>query len=317
MTGSMAIRVDQLTKRDRTRARVDALSFEVPAGEVVGLLGPNGSGKTTVMKMLVGLVRPSSGQAEILGCRVGSKEFPAALRNVGALIESPALYGQLTVTENLAIESVARRTPISSQEMTDLLTEVGLADRAGQRASTLSLGLKQRLGIALALVTKPALVLLDEPANGLDPAGIVETRWFLRRLAERGTTVLVSSHQLNEAQQTCTRIVVMAAGQVVAAGPTSEILRSLSGNRFIVRVQTNDLPLAKFCLSQIGWEWSTDDSATTIAVTVPGRLGGADLNRALGTRGIHAIEISEVGVTLEAAFLELTRNNEDRQHVAR
>ena len=316
MIGSTAIRVDQLTKRDRTRTRIDSLTFDVPAGEVVGLLGPNGCGKTTAMKMLVGLVSPTSGRAEVLGCRVGSKEFPVALRKVGALIESPALYGQLTVRENLELESVARSSPISRAEMGDLLTEVGLSERADQRASTLSLGLKQRLGIALAVVTKPELVLLDEPANGLDPAGIVETRQFLRRLAGRGTTVLVSSHQLSEAQQTCDRIVVMSAGRVVTAGLTAEILRRFSGNRFVARLQPGEVSVAQSCLNLTRWEWEADGSDASITVTLPDQLGGADLNRALSAHGIHAIEIIEARVTLEEAFLKLTRTEKEHADAA-
>ena len=174
-----------LSKRYGPHVAVDDLSFEVPAGQVIGLLGPNGAGKTTAMKMLLGLVRPTSGSAHLLGTHLGDPGFGHALRRPGALIEAPALYERLTARQNLQLQAKALGLTTDATRIDELLDLVDLAERAGDRAGGYSLGMKQRLGIAVALIGDPALVILDEPANGLDPAGIVEIRHLLRRLPQR------------------------------------------------------------------------------------------------------------------------------------
>jgi ABC-type multidrug transport system ATPase subunit len=314
---SVMVRTENLTKRDSERNRVDSLTFEVLAGQIVGLLGPNGSGKTTALKMLVGLIRPTHGFADVLGCRVGSPGFPSALHRVGALIESPALYGQLTVRQNLIAQARVLRVGDSAKRIAELLDLVDLGDRADSRASTLSLGMKQRLGIALALIAKPELVLLDEPANGLDPAGIVEIRNLLRRLPELGTTVLVSSHQLAEVQQACDRLIVMTAGHTVANGTTNEILHGFSGNRFVIRLEAADLLVSLECLTNAGLQTSLDPAGSQITVTLPDHWTGQDLNRTLSTNNIHAIEIRHETATLEEAFLAMTSTGPKDNHAAR
>jgi ABC-2 type transport system ATP-binding protein len=310
------VRAENLTKRDSERTRVDSLNFEVPSGQIVGLLGPNGSGKTTALKMLVGLVRPTSGSAEVLGCRVGSADFAAALRNVGSLIEAPSLYGQLTVRQNLAVQARLLGVDDIERHTLELLKLVDLDDRANDRASTLSLGMKQRLGIALALIARPSLVLLDEPANGLDPAGIVEIRLLLRRLPEMGTTVLVSSHQLTEVQMACDRLIVMAGGRSVADGTTAEILQGFSGNRFVIRLEPDDFATSLECLENAGLEIEPDPTASAITLTLPDHWTGQDLNRTLSTQNIHAIEIRRETVSLEEAFLAMTSNEQKDNHAS-
>jgi ABC-2 type transport system ATP-binding protein len=310
------VRAENLTKRDSERTRVDSLNFEVPSGQIVGLLGPNGSGKTTALKMLVGLVRPTSGSAEVLGCRVGSADFAAALRNVGSLIEAPSLYGQLTVRQNLAVQARLLGVDDIERHTLELLKLVDLEDRANDRASTLSLGMKQRLGIALALIARPSLVLLDEPANGLDPAGIVEIRLLLRRLPEMGTTVLVSSHQLTEVQMACDRLIVMAGGRSVADGTTAEILQGFSGNRFVIRLEPDDFATSLECLENAGLEIEPDPTASAITLTLPDHWTGQDLNRTLSTQNIHAIEIRRETVSLEEAFLAMTSNEQKDNHAS-
>ena len=220
------------------------MSFDVPAGEVVGLLGPNGAGKTTAMKMLLGLVKPTSGRATVLGAQHTSPEFAHAVQRVGALIESPALYERLSARRNLELQARALGLSSDPTRIDELLELVDLTDRANDHARTYSLGMKQRLGIAVAMIGRPELVILDEPANGLDPAGIVEVRNLLRRLPDMGTTVLVSSHQLAEVQQACDRLVVLADGRLIASGTTDEIVQGHTSRDFTVRLDPADLTIA-------------------------------------------------------------------------
>ena len=208
-TPRTVVTVDRLTKRYGDHVAVDALSFDVPAGQVIGLLGPNGAGKTTAMKMLLGLVKPTEGTAELLGTDVTATNFTHALRRTGALIEAPALYERMSARKNLQLQAHALGVAVDRNRIEELLELVDLSDRAKDNAGSYSLGMKQRLGIAVAMIGRPELVVLDEPANGLDPAGIVEIRELLRRLPSMGTTVLVSSHQLSEVQQACDGLVVL------------------------------------------------------------------------------------------------------------
>lgn len=284
---------------------VDSLSFDVPAGQVIGLLGPNGAGKTTAMKMLVGLVKPTSGNAEVLGSSLGSASFAHAIKRVGALIESPAIYLRLSARQNLELQARALSIEADRSRIDELLELVDLTDRSGDHAGKYSLGMKQRLGIAIAMLGSPELVILDEPANGLDPAGIVEIRKLLRRLPEMGTTVLVSSHQLAEVQQACDSLVVLANGKLIAAGTTEEILAGFSSSGFTLRLDPMDLTAAFDHLSDLGLkvESTTSDS---IDLNLPDDWTGHHLNRALASHDIYASEIRHNSVTLEEAFLAMT-----------
>ncbi len=303
------IEVDGLTKRYGSSAAVDSLSFEVPAGQVIGLLGPNGAGKTTAMKMLLGLVRPTMGRVRVLGAEYGSAEFANAVQRVGALIESPALYERLSARQNLELQARALGLPRIPSRIDELLDLVDLADRSGDRAGTYSLGMKQRLGIAVAMVGRPELVILDEPANGLDPAGIVDIRRLLRRLPDMGTTVLVSSHQLTEVQQACDRLLILNDGRLIASGTTAEILAGNGTDELRIRLDPTDLAAAvESCQRHHLTITSRSDDAVTVALA--DNQSGRDINQMLAAGGIYAIEIVRQTTSLEHAFLNMTGANQ-------
>ncbi len=226
------IRCQGLTKRYGANVAVDRLDLTVTAGQVFGFLGPNGAGKTTTMRMLLGLVRPTAGEAWLNG-------RPAAagggLEGVGAMIEEPAFYPWLSGRQNLRVLALSG-PPLSgpalsgpalarggSDPITAALARTGLSEVARRKVKTYSQGMRQRLGLAAALLRSPALLVLDEPANGLDPAGIREFRTLLRSLAADGTTVFLSSHQLAEVEQVCDQVAVLSAGRVVAHGPVADL----------------------------------------------------------------------------------------------
>lgn len=300
------VRVESLTKRYADQVAVDSLSFEVPTGQVIGLLGPNGAGKTTAMKMIVGLVKPTSGRAELLGVSSDEPAFGHALRRVGSLIESPALYRNLSARQNLQLQAKALGVEATPSLVDELLELVDLADRADDRARSYSLGMKQRLGIAVAMVGKPELIILDEPANGLDPAGIVEIRRLLRRLPQMGTTVLVSSHQLNEVQKAADSLVVLDRGRLIACGTTDEIIGSQTSASFQIRLAPDDLASAIAALSAHGVA-ATTESVDQLSVTLGDGWRGRDLNRLLAEGGVYADQIVHNTVSLEEAFLAMTQ----------
>ena len=215
---------DGLSKQFKTGLAVDDLTFEVPEGEVVGLLGPNGAGKTTAIRMLLGLAKPTGGGTTLLGLSPDDEDFRDAVRQVGSLIEGPALYSRATAPQNLIIEAEAIGIDRPNGQVDDLLELVGLDDRADTRTGSPSLGKKQRLGLAPSLMGSPRLVVLDEPTNGLDPAGIVEIRELIKRLPDRGTSVLVSSHLLAEIQLMCDRAATLQRGRLVADGTIHDLI---------------------------------------------------------------------------------------------
>jgi ABC-2 type transport system ATP-binding protein len=224
---SVAIRTEKLTKRYGDRLAVDGLDLLVKTGTVFGLLGPNGAGKTTTIAMLLGLVRPTSGQAELLGLPVPAK-LADVLHRVGALIEAPAFYPYLSGYVNLQL--LARLRGLAEQRVQAVLEVVELSERGRDKVRTYSQGMKQRLAIAAALLNEPALIILDEPTNGLDPAGTVEMRRLVRRLAEGGTTVVLCSHLLSEVEQLCEEVAILKQGRLVAQGSLQELLAT-AGNR--------------------------------------------------------------------------------------
>jgi ABC-2 type transport system ATP-binding protein len=215
----LAISVTDLSKKYETGYAVSHANFEVPIGTVCGFVGPNGAGKTTTIRMLLGLISPSSGTAQILGESINDPEKYLPL--VGAMIEGPAFYPALTGAENLRVLATLGGFP--KERVEELLARVGLADRGKSKYKTYSLGMKQRLGIAAALLPNPQLLILDEPTNGLDPEGIQEVRDLLRELANNGTTVFVSSHLLSELELISDYIVMLRKGEVVFAGPMHEL----------------------------------------------------------------------------------------------
>jgi ABC-2 type transport system ATP-binding protein len=302
-----AISVRHLTKTYGTHTVVDDMTFDVPAGRVVGLIGPNGSGKTTTMKSLLGLVKPSGGDIHVLDATVGAPGWGSVLTRVGSMIEEPPIYANLTTRQNLQYQSIAVTGSVDAAQIDEILLLIDLASRADERPKKYSLGMKQRLGIGISLIGKPELVILDEPANGLDPAGIIEIRQLLRRLPESGTTVLVSSHQLAEVQQACDQLVIIANGRMITQGTTDEILRSQTAHRFDLVVAASELDAAMDSVRHAGIEVTATDNGRFVA-TPPADVDGAALNRLLVGAGIFASSISQPTASLEEAFLDLVRN---------
>ena len=234
------LKVENISKHFGNLKAVDELSFEVAAGEVFGFLGQNGSGKSTTIRMLLSLIHPSGGTIELFGKSL-QKERNQILEQVGAIIERPDLYPYLSAYEHLQLFAKVRKQKIKASAIEDTLDKVGLLDRAKDKIQTFSLGMKQRLGIAIALVHNPQLIILDEPTNGLDPQGIADIRKLIQDLAKEGKTILVSSHLLAEIEQVATQILIIHKGKKVVAGSTQALL---DPQMKIVQLKTLDDQLA-------------------------------------------------------------------------
>ncbi|QXE35269.1 ABC transporter ATP-binding protein [Streptomyces sp. GMY02] len=298
-----------LTKRFRGgQLAVDRLDLTVPAGSVFGFLGPNGSGKTTTIRMLMGLIQPTAGSATLLG-RPVPRAARAVLPQVGALIEGPALYGFLTGRDNLVRYDSADPTADPRTRLTrvaEALDRVGLTAAAGKKAKAYSLGMKQRLGLAAALLQPRRLLVLDEPTNGLDPQGMREIRTLVRELAADGTTVFLSSHLLDEIEQVCTHAAVMAQGRLIIQGPVADLA---AGTRGRLAVTTPDPGEAARVLKERGVTdvVMTDDRVTGELPTAEGEpLDPADLNAALVGAGVRVRAFGIERASLEDAFVALT-----------
>jgi ABC-type multidrug transport system ATPase subunit len=303
MTSNLVIETRALTKRyGDAIVAVDGLELRVRRGEVYGFLGPNGAGKTTTLRMLLGLVRPTSGTAVVLGAPPGT---PDGLARIGALVEAPAFYPYLSGRDNLRV--LAGYAGVGEDRVAAVLGEVGLSDRAGDRSSTYSLGMKQRLGVAAALLKDPELLILDEPTNGLDPAGMAEMRAFIRSLGAGGRTVVLSSHLMGEIEQVSDRVGVIRAGSLVAEG-TVEELRGRAGLRVRAEPQAEAARLIGG-LPDVDAVTSVDG---VIDVTVDAARASA-INRALVEAGIAVSELYAQKASLEDVFLELTTSGDDQR----
>jgi ABC-2 type transport system ATP-binding protein len=302
-SGELALATRDLRKSYGSRLALAGLDLSVPSGVVYGFLGPNGAGKTTTMRLLTGLIHPDHGTIELLGRPFGRRDRKR-LFEVGALIESPSFYPFLSGRENLrALGATGERTSIARLE--ELLEQVGLNERSRDKVSGYSLGMKQRLGIAAALLSDPRLLLLDEPANGLDPAGIVAMRETLRHLASAGTTVFVSSHLLAEVQQLADMIGIIAAGRLVREGTIAELLHDADLVR--VRVGPEEVARATARLESLAGTDGVeviDGAAGWITVRIPASRA-AEVNRTLAEVGVYAGRL-EAGSDLEDLFLALT-----------
>jgi len=276
---------------------VDGLDLSVPSGGVFGFLGPNGAGKTTTIRCLLGLVRPTGGRCRLLGHEPA--DLHRVIGRIGSIVESPTMYPRFTGRRNL--ELLARIDGIGRSRVREVLEQVSLADRADDLVKTYSLGMKQRLGIAAALLKDPELLILDEPANGLDPAGIVEVRELMRRLGRDGRTVFVSSHILSEVQQTAERVAILARGRTVATGPVHEVLTAGHAAGLVVRL--DDVAGGLRALAESGIAARSDDGV--IRVDLP-PADAARVNRTLADRGLYLSELRPDEADLETVFLELT-----------
>jgi ABC-2 type transport system ATP-binding protein len=299
--GDLVIETRALTKRyGDSIIAVDELDLRVRSGEVYGFLGPNGAGKTTTLRMLLGLVRPTSGQVAVLGVPPGA---PEGLARIGAMVEAPAFYPYLSGRDNLLV--LGRHAGVAEHRVEAVLDEVGLLDRSADRWATYSQGMKQRLGVAAALLKDPELLILDEPTNGLDPAGMAEMRDFIRSLSQGGRTVMLSSHLMGEVEQVTDRVGVIRDGSLVAEGTVEEV-RGRAG----LRVRAEPLAEAARMIRALP---DVDEVAIVdglLDVTVDSSRAAA-INSLLVKAGIAVSELYAQQASLEHVFLELTRSGEE------
>jgi ABC-2 type transport system ATP-binding protein len=294
MTTNITVR--QLTKRYGDTVAVDDLTFEVRPGVVTGFLGPNGAGKSTTMRVILGLDQPTAGTA-LVGGRA-YRELDEPLRHVGALLDADAMHPGRSARNNLRV--AARSNGIAMSRVDDVLEQVGLTTVANRRVKTFSLGMRQRLGIAGALVGDPPVLLFDEPVNGLDADGVRWVRHLLRDLAREGRTVLVSSHLLSEMQQTADHLLVIGRGRLIADASTREVLAAAGGNA--VRVRTEDPGALARALERIGADIERLDDG---ALHVRG-ASTAEVGSVARSANVEVHELAEVAISLEHAYLELT-----------
>lgn len=301
-TGEVVFRTRNLSKQYGQRLAVDNLNLEVKRGEIFGFLGPNGAGKTTTIRMALGLITPTGGSIEILGQDLATRGAHI-LPRVGALVETPALYLYMSGRDNLrAVGSALGGVP--DKRIEEVLTLVGLQGRQKDRVRTYSLGMKQRLGVAIALLQDPDLLILDEPANGLDPAGIVEMRDLMHQLATEGKTVLISSHLLPEVQQICTRVAIINLGKLVTES-TIDALTTGTGE-FAVTLERTTEALA--LIKQQPWGASAHLDEKGAIVTPSPDARGRTLNLFLVNAGFAPDTLALTTQDLEQVFLRLTGN---------
>jgi ABC-2 type transport system ATP-binding protein len=288
-----------LSKRYGTRLAVNGLNFELPAGIVAGFVGPNGSGKTTTIQLLLGLIGATAGSATVLGSSIEHPE--AYLGRVGALIEAPSFYPTLTGRRNLEVLTRLGRLPRA--RIAEVLETVGLSDRANDLVRAYSLGMKQRLGVAAALLPSPELCILDEPTNGLDPAGIREMRTVMRGLADRGITVFVSSHLLAEIQAVCDHLVMIDSGRIVFQGGVEGLIDAQRSTLLATPEHADDAAALLALCEAAGLEARLDGDAVRVQTSED---WAAELNRRAMAAGITLRGLTTTRASLEEAFFAIT-----------
>jgi ABC-2 type transport system ATP-binding protein len=293
------VTTNELTRRFGSITALDRLTVELPAAGVIGLVGPNGSGKSTLIRILLGLIRPTGGSAAVLGSPTSAPRNYAS--RVGVLIESPAFIPGLSARANLV--SLARLRGLPLERVDAVLGQVGLVGRDREPVKRFSLGMKQRLGIAAALLSDPELLILDEPTNGLDPAGIVEIRELLRDLGRNGRTVIVSSHQLSEIEAVCDHLVVIRFGELIFSGPMNEVLKRTTARIEIAAEHDAEIKPLQDALTAAGWSVSAVDGGLRV---IAGADRAADLNRAATAAGITLTRLAIAQDSLEEIFLAMT-----------
>lgn len=298
-TSYLAIATHGLTKRFGQRTAVDQLTMSIPRGTIAGFIGPNGAGKTTTIRLLLGLMRPTAGSATVLGQDITHP--PAYLPRVGALIEAPALYHGLSGRKNL--EVLARLGGYPLDRVGTLLDVVGLGDRANERARSYSLGMKQRLGIAMALLPDPDLLILDEPANGLDPVGIIEIRDLLGRLHDEHKTIFLSSHLLGELERVADWLVVLNRGQAVFHGPAQEFFGG-RGELSIATEPATHVEVVAQIATAAGYAVRIDHGIAHVACP---ESYASELSQRAVAAGVTLVEIRYNQASLEEQFLALLK----------
>jgi len=299
------VETEGLTKRFGARTVVRGVDLQVPRGSAFGYLGPNGAGKTTLIRMLLGLTPASAGRMKLLGLSV-PQQRAAALARVGAIVEEPRFHGHLTGRENLRVVAAARG-PEAAGRIDGALEQVGLTARSDDRVKTYSLGMRQRLGIARCLLADPELLILDEPMNGLDPAGIQEFRAFVRSFVADGRTIVLSSHLLDEIEKTCDHVAIVDGGTIVAQGSIDE----LRGDGHVVFVEVDDTHRARGVLAAHAAVERVIDDGEVLVVPVLDVLAVPDLNRRLVEAGIGVRRLELQQASLEQRFLEITTRLEN------
>ncbi|HHV08684.1 MAG TPA: ABC transporter ATP-binding protein [Clostridiales bacterium] len=300
------VQLRHATKRIGSKNIVNDLSFDIPAGEVFGFLGPNGAGKTTTIRMMVGLIKISQGDILIKGQSI-TKNFNKAIQNVGAIVENPDLYKYLTGYQNL--KHYARMVSgVTKARISEIVEIVGLKDRIHDKVKTYSLGMRQRLGIAQALLHSPSLLILDEPTNGLDPAGIHELRNYLKRLAhEEGVAVFVSSHLLSEMELMCDRVGVLQAGKLVSIQNIKDFVHKGGASRVCVTVEPAQTEQAKRLIASLNKITLPEENPGQLLIQMNKDEIPA-VNRLLMDAGIQVYSIQMQEQTLEDKFLEITED---------
>jgi ABC-2 type transport system ATP-binding protein len=299
-----AVEVHGLTKRFGARAAVDNVDLLVPRGTAFGYLGPNGAGKTTLIRVLLGLTRADRGTMSLLGVPVPAQRG-RALARVGAIVDEPRFHGHLTGRENLKVLAAARG-PDAEEQIGPALDRTRLTQRADDKVSAYSMGMRQRLGLAACLLADPQLLILDEPMNGLDPAGMHEMRDLIRELVDEGRTVMLSSHLLDEVERTCDQVAIVDHGQVIRQGAIGELTEAAGT---AVQVQCSDPPAAARALGQtvsVPRIVLTEDGLTVSLAAGPARKQTAQINRRLVEAGISVYGLRPTHASLEDWFLSVT-----------
>jgi ABC-2 type transport system ATP-binding protein len=301
-----------LTKRFGARAALDGVDLRVPPGVAFGLLGPNGAGKTTLIRALLGLTRATSGSIRVMGHSM-PHEHTAALARVGAVVEEPRFHSHLTGRDNLLVVS-ALMSDEATARIPAALDRVGLSARSNERVATYSLGMRQRLGIARCLLSDPQLLILDEPMNGLDPAGILEFRNLIRSFVSEGRTVLISSHMLDEIEKSCDMVAIIDRGRVIREGRLESL--SNGSDRRQVLVECDNNPRARALLETEPAVRAVDvDAAGALVVTLSGDGSAAAVNRALVIGGIDVARLEPLRESLEDRFLDITSRLQSPEEV--
>jgi ABC-2 type transport system ATP-binding protein len=301
-----AVETHGLTKRFGAKAAVNGVELLVPRGSAFGYLGPNGAGKTTLIRVLLGLTRADAGTMSLLGYPV-PRHRDAALGRVGAIVDEPRFHRHLTGRQNLRLLAAARE-PAARERIGPALERVGLTHRADNRVLEYSMGMRQRLGVAACLLGDPQLLLLDEPMNGLDPAGMAEIRDMILSMVAEGRTVVLSSHLLDEVERTCDAVAIVDRGSIIQQGPISELL---AGARLALQVDCAEPGRARALLADttLGARVEAVPSAQGLEITLPagtGRKAIAEINRVLVAGGISVYRLQPVQTSLESWFLQLT-----------